>query len=265
MTASRSCATAGSCRSTRPKQVVAEPADDYVRDFVRDVPRGHVLTAGGDHEHPVDAAATAGTVAGRHAGQRPACRSSSATDGRSRCVDDDGTRLRSGRPALRARRARRRAGGLMTANVATVELIERDLEDAPPPAPAHRRRIDPARSRSRSARSARSPSCSPSCGATRSRLVELPHRRLGRQRRALAHPQPRRQLDLRRLLHPLSQFAQQLSCSGPSTCCTSSRGPGVLAIVIVVALRVSGWVAAATAAARCARHRRARPLGSRDA
>ena len=28
-----------------PEEVVAAPADDYVRDFVRDVPRGHVLTA----------------------------------------------------------------------------------------------------------------------------------------------------------------------------------------------------------------------------
>jgi len=28
-----------------PEEVVAGPADDYVRDFVRDVPRGHVLTA----------------------------------------------------------------------------------------------------------------------------------------------------------------------------------------------------------------------------
>jgi len=28
-----------------PQEVVANPADDYVRDFVRDVPRGHVLTA----------------------------------------------------------------------------------------------------------------------------------------------------------------------------------------------------------------------------
>ena len=28
-----------------PQEVVAAPADDYVRDFVRDVPRGHVLTA----------------------------------------------------------------------------------------------------------------------------------------------------------------------------------------------------------------------------
>ena len=33
----------------------------------------------------------------------------------------------------------------MTANVATVELIERDLDDAPPPAPAHRRGVDPVR------------------------------------------------------------------------------------------------------------------------
>jgi glycine betaine/proline transport system ATP-binding protein len=30
-----------------PEAVVARPADDYVRDFVRDVPRAHVLTAGG--------------------------------------------------------------------------------------------------------------------------------------------------------------------------------------------------------------------------
>ena len=28
-----------------PEEVVSAPADDYVRDFVRDVPRGHVLTA----------------------------------------------------------------------------------------------------------------------------------------------------------------------------------------------------------------------------
>ena len=28
-----------------PEEVVAQPADDYVRDFVQDVPRGHVLTA----------------------------------------------------------------------------------------------------------------------------------------------------------------------------------------------------------------------------
>jgi glycine betaine/proline transport system ATP-binding protein len=27
-----------------PAQIVAEPADDYVRDFVSDVPRSHVLT-----------------------------------------------------------------------------------------------------------------------------------------------------------------------------------------------------------------------------
>ena len=30
-----------------PEAVVANPVDDYVRDFVRDVPRAHVLTAGG--------------------------------------------------------------------------------------------------------------------------------------------------------------------------------------------------------------------------
>jgi glycine betaine/proline transport system ATP-binding protein len=45
-----------------PEAVVARPADDYVRDFVRDVPRAHVLTAGGIMR-AVDGEATTGTVA----------------------------------------------------------------------------------------------------------------------------------------------------------------------------------------------------------
>jgi glycine betaine/proline transport system ATP-binding protein len=44
-----------------PEAVVARPVDDYVRDFVRDVPRAHVLTAGGIMGPP-NGAATAGTV-----------------------------------------------------------------------------------------------------------------------------------------------------------------------------------------------------------
>jgi glycine betaine/proline transport system ATP-binding protein len=46
-----------------PEAVVARPVDDYVRDFVRDVPRAHVLTAGGIMRGPVAAHETAGTVA----------------------------------------------------------------------------------------------------------------------------------------------------------------------------------------------------------
>jgi len=46
-----------------PEAVVARPVDDYVRDFVRDVPRSHVLTAGGIMNVPVDGQATTGTVA----------------------------------------------------------------------------------------------------------------------------------------------------------------------------------------------------------
>jgi glycine betaine/proline transport system ATP-binding protein len=46
-----------------PEAVVARPVDDYVRDFVRDVPRGHVLTAGGIMNAPLDASETVGTVA----------------------------------------------------------------------------------------------------------------------------------------------------------------------------------------------------------
>jgi glycine betaine/proline transport system ATP-binding protein len=45
-----------------PEGVVAHPVDDYVRDFVRDVPREQVLTAGGIMRPPVDGEDTAGTV-----------------------------------------------------------------------------------------------------------------------------------------------------------------------------------------------------------
>src|SRR3954452_7605363 len=41
-----------------PESVVVEPADEYVENFVRDVPRGHVLTAR-SIMNPVDATATA--------------------------------------------------------------------------------------------------------------------------------------------------------------------------------------------------------------
>ena len=41
-----------------PEEVVSAPADDYVRDFVRDVPRGHVLTARAIMNPAVDGATT---------------------------------------------------------------------------------------------------------------------------------------------------------------------------------------------------------------
>jgi len=46
-----------------PETVVARPVDDYVRDFVRDVPREHVLTAGGIMRAPANGEQTAGAVA----------------------------------------------------------------------------------------------------------------------------------------------------------------------------------------------------------
>jgi len=46
-----------------PEAVVARPVDDYVRDFVRDVPRAHVLTAGGIMGPPLNGEQTSGTVA----------------------------------------------------------------------------------------------------------------------------------------------------------------------------------------------------------
>jgi glycine betaine/proline transport system ATP-binding protein len=46
-----------------PEAVVARPVDDYVRDFVRDVPRSHVLTAGGIMRAPLAPGETDGSVA----------------------------------------------------------------------------------------------------------------------------------------------------------------------------------------------------------
>src|SRR6478609_5168833 len=46
-----------------PESVVARPVDDYVRDFVRDVPREQVLTAGGIMGPVLNGGRTSGTVA----------------------------------------------------------------------------------------------------------------------------------------------------------------------------------------------------------
>ena len=125
-----------------PEEVVAEPADDYVRDFVRDVPRGHVLTARAIMR-PAAASTAATHVAADHEGERSrADRRRGRRSGRG--ARRRRHRLRRDRPTLRARRAHRRAGALMTANVASVELIDRDL-DATPPAPLDRPRRDPKR------------------------------------------------------------------------------------------------------------------------
>ncbi len=35
---------AGSCRSARRRRSSPQPADDYVRNFVRDIPRSHVVS-----------------------------------------------------------------------------------------------------------------------------------------------------------------------------------------------------------------------------
>ena len=43
-TASRSCATAAIVQLGTPEELVGSPADEYVANFVRDIPRSHVLT-----------------------------------------------------------------------------------------------------------------------------------------------------------------------------------------------------------------------------
>jgi glycine betaine/proline transport system ATP-binding protein len=71
-----------------PQEVVAEPADDYVRDFVRDVPRGHVLTARSIMNAVAPAATTTILAATSVNDLVPIV---AATDGPVAVVDDDGT------------------------------------------------------------------------------------------------------------------------------------------------------------------------------
>jgi glycine betaine/proline transport system ATP-binding protein len=72
-----------------PEEVVGQPADDYVRDFVRDVPRGHVLTARAIMGPLSDAAgATVNVAAGTRVSDLvPVV---AATDDIVRVLDDDG-------------------------------------------------------------------------------------------------------------------------------------------------------------------------------
>ncbi len=71
-----------------PEEVVSAPADDYVRDFVRDVPRGRVLTARAIM-NPVAEGATARVYAATKVSDLvPVV---AATDGPVAVYDDDGT------------------------------------------------------------------------------------------------------------------------------------------------------------------------------
>jgi len=136
----------------------------------------------------------------------------------------------------------------MTANVATVELIERDLDDAPPPAPAHRRGIDPVR-------------VAIAVGAVSAFTIVLAV--------VWGNPIPswwdfgiadwvdhvEHWLIINRgdswifvdFFTPLSQFIDN-SVQWTLDALQFVTWAGVLAIATLVALRVSGWVAAATAA-----------------
>ena len=91
-----------------PEAVVAHPVDDYVRDFVRDVPAVARAHRGRDHDR---GRSTADADDGHGRRDR---RSVSdllpivvATDQPVAVLDDDGQRVRRGRPPRRAARARR--------------------------------------------------------------------------------------------------------------------------------------------------------------
>ena len=72
-----------------PEDVVGAPADDYVRNFVRDVPRSHVVAVGSVMKPPSDGA-HAGSV-GVQTKVRDAVGLVTATDLPVRVVDDSGT------------------------------------------------------------------------------------------------------------------------------------------------------------------------------
>ncbi|MEO6469268.1 MAG: glycine betaine/L-proline ABC transporter ATP-binding protein [Acidimicrobiia bacterium] len=71
-----------------PEEVVAAPADDYVRDFVRDVPRGHVLTARAIMNPAVDGATARVAATTKVSDLVPVV---AATDGPVAVCEDDGT------------------------------------------------------------------------------------------------------------------------------------------------------------------------------
>ncbi len=71
-----------------PEEVVSAPADDYVRDFVRDVPRGHVLTARSIMNPVVDGATTRVAAATKVSDLVPIVAS---VDAPVAVIDDDGS------------------------------------------------------------------------------------------------------------------------------------------------------------------------------
>jgi glycine betaine/proline transport system ATP-binding protein len=73
----------------RPAEIVAEPADDYVRDFVSDVPRSHVLTLRYVCRAPVEGDSLEGPVASADEVVRTAARKVLATQGPVRVYDGD--------------------------------------------------------------------------------------------------------------------------------------------------------------------------------
>jgi glycine betaine/proline transport system ATP-binding protein len=72
-----------------PDEVVAAPADDYVRDFVSDVPRSHVLTLRWVKRDPVDGESLDGPVLQADEVVRDAARRVLDSDGPVRVFDND--------------------------------------------------------------------------------------------------------------------------------------------------------------------------------
>jgi glycine betaine/proline transport system ATP-binding protein len=73
----------------RPDEVVGAPADDYVRDFVSDVPRSHVLTLRWVMREPRDGEAEGSPSLPADTIVREAARSVLAAEGPVRVVEDD--------------------------------------------------------------------------------------------------------------------------------------------------------------------------------
>ena len=113
-----------------PEELVGSPADDYVENFVRDVPRSHVLTL-----RWIMRDAGARRAPGRAAARRPVGRPRRGADGRGERAPGRRRRRRSGRrrrrPRRRPSRDRRRGRGAVTEFVTERPIVAPVLSHRP--------------------------------------------------------------------------------------------------------------------------------------
>ena len=216
-----------------PAEVVLEPADDYVRNFVRDVPRSHVV--------PVDAVMDdlgsgpyAGDVSRRHQGAR-------------RRVDGGAQRAAGARDRRRRRRRSVRSAGSACCRSSTPRTADHD-----------------ARSTARRSRPRRSspPRARPGVAAARRRcwarrfvvalvvlarradVARCPRPAVGATTATCGPSRTATELDLHRGLQPHRRRASTRRCAACCGACERLRWPGVIALAGAIGWRTGGVRAA---------------------